>query len=96
MCITLIETGSRKLVHGGASVQLSPENQSAYREAYERWRRDLDAVHAVILDGEKLDPMHFVALLRRESKSKTKYDEARERLLGLPGGDEDDPFGDSN
>jgi len=78
------------------TLHLSPEHQAAYREAYERWRRDLDAVHAVILDGEKLDPMHFVALLRRESKSKAKYDEARERLLGLPGGDEDDPFSGSN
>jgi hypothetical protein len=76
-------------------MQLDPEKRTAYTDAYERWRRDLDAVHRVILDGEQMDPLHFIPLLRRESKSKAKYEEAREQVLGLPGADtDDDPFGD--
>lgn len=91
-----LAAGSVTLMQEGA-VQLDPERRTAYKEAYERWRRDVDAVHRVILDGEQLDPLHFVALLRRESKSKATYDEAREQLLELPSGDDEaDPFGDSN
>jgi hypothetical protein len=76
-------------------VQLDEQKREAYLEAYNRWRRDLDALHMVLIDGEVLDPPHFVALLRRESKSKARYDAVRESVLGLPGGDDDDdPFGD--
>jgi hypothetical protein len=77
-------------------MQLDPERRVAYIEAYERWQRDLQAVHRVLLDGEHMDPLHFVPLLRRESKSKAKYEKAREKVLGLPGGEDDDPFGDSD
>lgn len=80
---------------GGDAVQLDAEKREAYTAAYERWRRDLDALHRVLLDGEQLDPPHFVALLRRESKSKDRYDEVRQRVLGLPDASpEDDPFGE--
>ena len=76
-------------------MQLEPEKRARYAEAYERWRRDLEALHKVLIDGEPLDPPHFVALLRRESKSKARYDEVRQRVLGLPDASpEDDPFGD--
>lgn len=75
-------------------MQLEPQKRAAYLDVYERWRRDLDALHRVLIDGEPLDPPHFVALLRRESKSKARYDAARENVLGLPG-DDDDPFGDA-
>lgn len=73
-------------------MQLEGERKTAYVDAYERWRRDLDAVHRVLLDGEQLDPLHFVALLRRESKSKERYDSARQTVLGLPSGPDGDPF----
>jgi hypothetical protein len=77
-------------------VQLDPEKRAAYSEAYERWRKDLDAVHRVLLDGEPMDPQRFVALLRHESHTKDRYDEIRQSVLGLPGGpaDDDDPFHD--
>lgn len=77
-------------------VQLEEQKRNEYREAYDRWQRDLTALHSVLLDGAPLDPPHFIALLRRESKSKARYDEVRERVLGLPGGDDEDdnPFGD--
>jgi hypothetical protein len=79
----------------GVGVRLDDEKRTVYVEAYDRWKRDLDALHRVLLDGDPLDPPHFVALLRRESKSKARYDDVRERVLGLPGGDDaDDPFGD--
>ena len=68
---------------------------AAYRAAYERWRRDLDELHAVLLDGKALDPLRRIALIRRESHTKERYEEARAHLLGLPGtGDENDPFGE--
>jgi hypothetical protein len=74
-------------------VKLDEPRRAAYVEAYDRWRRDLDAMHHVLLDGEPLDPLHFVALLRRESKSKERYDQVRGEVLGLPGGgEEEDPF----
>ncbi len=77
-------------------MQLDAARRADYLKAYERWQYDLQAVHRVLLDGEQMDPLHFVPLLRRESKSKEKYDEARETALGLPGGEEsDDPFGET-
>ena len=64
-----------------------------YRTAYERWSEDLRRLHEVLLDGKQLDPLHRVALIRRESHSKDRYEAARARLLGLPGGDdESSPF----
>jgi hypothetical protein len=55
-----------------------------YRAAFDAWMEQLQRVHAVLLDGEPLDPMRKVALLRRESHLKDRYEEARARLLGLP------------
>lgn len=60
-----------------------------YRAAYERWTDDLRRLHEVLLDGKPLDPLHRVALLRRESHSKERYEAARSRLLGLPGEQQD-------
>ena len=59
-----------------------------YRAAYDAWSAQLERVHAVLLDGEAMDPMRRVALLRRESHLKERYDEARDRLLGLSTGGE--------
>ncbi len=73
-------------------MKLEGENRRRYVEAWERWRADIDALHRVLLEGESMDPLHLVALLRRESKSKEKYDAERVEALGLPAA-EDDPFG---
>lgn len=74
-------------------MKLEEPRRTAYVEAYERWHRDLDAMHRVLLEGDSMDPLHFVALLRRESKSKERYDQVRSEVLGLPGGaEEEDPF----
>ena len=67
----------------------------AYRAAFDAWLAQLQRVHAVLLDGEPLDPMHRIALLRRESHLKARYEEARARFLGLPLDDGDtSPFPD--
>lgn len=68
-------------------------NAQQYRAAYDAWVAQLARLHAVLLDGEPMDPMHRIALLRRESHLKERYDEARARFLGLPAeSDDDDPF----
>jgi hypothetical protein len=75
------------------TMKLAGGKRDRYLQAWERWRADVDAVHRVLLDGESMDPLHLVALLRRESKSKERYDEARVEALGLPdAGGDDDPF----
>lgn len=56
----------------------------AYREAFDTWLEQAQRMHAVLLDGEPMDPMRRIALIRRESHLKDRYDEARRRLLGLP------------
>ena len=63
-----------------------------YRDAYARWTEDLHRLHAVLLDDEPLDPLHRVALLRRESHSKERYEAARSKLLGLPDEDSSGSF----
>lgn len=65
-----------------------------YKEAFDAWLAQVERVHAVLLDGEPLDPMRKIALLRRESHLKERYDEARARFLGLsePDAAEDSAF----
>ena len=64
-----------------------------YRAAFDAWIAQLQRVHAVLLDGEPIDPMHRIALLRRESHLKERYEEARARFLGLPApGAAESPF----
>lgn len=70
-------------------MRLEGEKRAQYVAAWERWRTDVDALHKVLLDGEPLDPLHLVALLRREGKSKERYDAARVSALGLPPADDD-------
>jgi hypothetical protein len=65
-------------------VAMDEQLTRAYRAAFDAWIAQLERVHAVLLDGEPMDPMHRVALLRRESQLKARYDEARDRLLGIP------------
>lgn len=59
------------------------EARRAYREAYEAWQKQLLALHEVLLDGKRLDPVRLKALLVRESRAKRRYDSARLRLLGI-------------
>ncbi len=62
---------------------IDEERKRSYREAWEAWRHQLDALHRVFLDGEPMDPPRLKGLLNRETRAKAKYDEARRRLLGL-------------
>ena len=63
---------------------MDEQSKQAYRVAFDAWMAQLERVHAVLLDDETMDPMHRIALLRRESQLKARYDEARDRLLGIP------------
>ena len=63
---------------------MDERDAQAYRAAFDAWMEQLGRVHAVLLDGEPLDPMRKIALLRRESHLKERYEEARARFLGLP------------
>lgn len=64
---------------------------TAYREAWEAWRKQLDHVHRVFLDGERIRPDQIKGLLNREARAKDKYDAARLRLLGI----DESPLGTS-
>ena len=64
-------------------VQVDPERQTEYREAYEAWQRQLSRLHEVFLDGEPLEPPKLKGLLNREARAKQRYDAARESLLGI-------------
>ena len=55
----------------------------AYREAYEAWQKQLELVHAFMLDGEPLHPTRIKGVLNREATAKERYDEARKMLLGI-------------
>ena len=63
---------------------MDERDAQAYRAAFDAWLEQIRRVHAVLLDGEPLDPMRKIALLRRESHLKERYEEARARFLGLP------------
>ena len=54
-----------------------------YLDAYEAWQSQLQALHRVLLDGERLEPPKLKALLIREARAKERYDGARRSLLGL-------------
>ncbi len=62
---------------------MDQQTADAYREAYEAWRKQLDQVHAFMLDGEALHPTKIKGLLNREASAKERYDEARRALLGI-------------
>jgi len=62
----------------------------AYRDAYSNWQEQLQTLHRVFLDGERLEPPKLKGLLNREARAKGRYDAARLALLGidsLSGGD---------
>jgi hypothetical protein len=54
-----------------------------YRGAWEAWKKQVEHLHRVFLDGEKIGPDQIKGLLNREARAKEKYDAARLALLGL-------------
>jgi hypothetical protein len=60
------------------------DTKAEYREAYEDWMRQLQGLHGVLLEGERLEPPKLKGLLNREARAKDRYDAARRRLLGIP------------
>lgn len=74
------------------------ETADAYYEAWEAWRKQIDHVHRMFFEGEKLQPDQVKGLLNREAHAKEKYDAARLRLLGIdqpsdgPATGSDNPF----
>ena len=71
-------------------MRVDPQRQQAYREAYQAWQEQLEALHRVVLEGEALEPPKLKGLLNREARAKERYDAARLALLGL--GEQEDPF----
>ena len=59
------------------------EPREAYRAAWEDWQAQLQRLHALFLDGERLPPPEIQGLLNREPRAKERYDAARRRLLGI-------------
>lgn len=62
---------------------MDAESKKEYTEAYEGWQQQLQALHHVLLEGERMLPPQLKGLLNREARAKERYDEARRRLLGL-------------
>ena len=62
---------------------VAPETKAEYQEAYDAWQRQLQRLHQVFLEGERLDPPRLKGLLNREARAKDRYDAARNALLGI-------------
>ena len=54
-----------------------------YLESYRAWHKQLQALHRVLLEGERMPPPSLKGLLNREARAKERYERARRRLLGL-------------
>ena len=54
-----------------------------YGEAWAAWTKQVESLHATLLDGEQLEPVKLKGLLNREARAKETYDAARLRLLGV-------------
>ncbi len=65
------------------SGELMQDRRREYLKVYEAWQAQLQAVHRVLLEGERLEPPKLKALLNREARAKERYDRARRALLGL-------------
>ena len=59
------------------------DRRKEYVEAYQAWQDQLQALHRVLLEGERLEPPKLKGLLGREARAKERYDRARRALLGL-------------
>jgi hypothetical protein len=62
---------------------LMQDRKREYLKAYEAWQAHLQAVHRVLLGGERLESPKLKALLSREARTKERYDRVRRTLLGL-------------
>lgn len=67
---------------GGGTSFMSDAKQQ-YIEAYEAWNKNLQDLHRVLLEGQRLEPPKLKGLLNREARAKERYDQARRQLLGL-------------
>lgn len=74
-------------------MKVDSERREEYLRAYEAWQEQLAALHRVFLEGEAMEPPRLKGLLNRESRAKERYDEARQRLLGIEASS-DSPFPD--
>lgn len=70
--------------------------REAYREAWQGWMKQIERVHEVLLEGERLTPDRLKGLLNREARAKEAYDGARVKLLGLDDGLAGAASGDEN
>lgn len=61
----------------------SEEVAAAYRDAWEAWKKQIEHVHRIFLEDEKMRPDQIKGLLNREARAKEKYDAARLELLGI-------------
>jgi hypothetical protein len=59
------------------------DHKQEYLEAYRAWQGQLEDVHRVLLEGQRLEPPKLKGLLNREARAKERYDTARRQLLGL-------------
>jgi len=95
-----VERATEALEHGGVARAAPPlrglgrlgytprmptdEDRAHYRQAYEDWQRQLEALHAFLLGGQApRGPDAIKGLFNREERAKQRYDAARLRLLGL-------------
>jgi hypothetical protein len=74
-------------------MRVDTKRAEEYRQAYQAWQEQLEALHRTLLDGEPLEPPKLKGLLNREARAKEHYAGALLALLGLDGAlAEDDPF----
>lgn len=59
------------------------ETIAEYKEAYENWQKQLEAVHSLLIEGQRIPPIQIKGLLNREARWKRRYDKARLKLLGI-------------
>jgi len=59
------------------------DSKQEYIQAYQAWQAQLNEMHKVLLEGQRLEPPKLKAILNREARTKERYDSARRRLLGL-------------
>ncbi len=59
------------------------ERREQYQQAYQAWQEQLQHLHRVFLEGERLEPPKLKGLLNREANAKDRYDATRRTLLRL-------------
>ena len=67
-----------------------------YRQAWDAWLKQIEHVHRVFLEGERIDPPQIKGLLNREARAREAYEAARRRLLGVAEPEPGPPMGEAN